>query len=57
MRAITEQLNFKHSELLRIIWLFSDEKLFEKDQKVNIKNDKWLCIDLIELLIMIPTKE
>lgn len=26
-----------------VIWFFSDEKNFDQDQKVNKKNDRWLC--------------
>ena len=26
-----------------MIWFFSDENNFVQDQKVNRKNDRWLC--------------
>lgn len=33
----------KHPEEPGMIWFFSDEKNFVQDQKVNRKNDRWLC--------------
>ncbi|KAM3171117.1 hypothetical protein ACTXT7_017255 [Hymenolepis weldensis] len=26
-------------------WFFSDENNFHQDQKVNLRNNKWLCVD------------
>jgi hypothetical protein len=35
---------------------FCDEKNFSWDQKINRKNNQWLCLDISELPIMITTK-
>lgn len=35
----------KHPEEPGLLWFFSDEKNFDQDQKVNRRNDRWLCAD------------
>jgi hypothetical protein len=35
---------------------FSDEKNFSQDQKVNRKNNRWLCADISEVPIVMATK-
>jgi hypothetical protein len=35
---------------------FSDEKNFSQDQKVNRKNNRWLCADITEVPIVMATK-
>jgi hypothetical protein len=35
---------------------FSDEKNFTQDQKVNRKNNRWLCSDPTEVPIVMSTK-
>jgi hypothetical protein len=35
---------------------FSDEKNFSQDQKVNRKNNRWLCADISEVPIIMATK-
>jgi DDE superfamily endonuclease len=48
--------NLKHPEEPNILWFFSDEKNFDQDQKVNRKNDRWLCSDPSEVPIVMHTK-
>lgn len=33
----------KHPSEPNILWIFSDEKNFSQDRKVNTQNDRWLC--------------
>jgi hypothetical protein len=35
---------------------FSDEKNFSQDQKVNKKNNRWLCVDISEVPVAMATK-
>ena len=46
----------KHPEKPGMIWFFSDEKNFVQDQKVNRKNDQWLCKRPDEVPTVIHTK-
>ena len=39
-----------------VIWFFSDEKNFDQDQKVNRRNDRWLCSDPSEVPRVMHTK-
>ena len=39
-----------------VIWFFSDEKNFDQDQKVNRRNDIWLCADPSEVPRVMHTK-
>ena len=38
-----------------MLWFYSDEKFFE-DQKINRRNDRWLCADPSEVPHVIHTK-
>ncbi len=40
----------------RQLVFFSDEKNFSQDQKVNWKNNRWLCADISDLPIVMATK-
>lgn len=46
----------KHPPAENIIIFFSDEKNFNQDQKVNSKNNRWLCDDPTEVPIVMQTK-
>ena len=39
-----------------MLWFFSDEKNFDLDQKVNRRNDRWLCSDPKEVPTAMHTK-
>lgn len=39
----------KHPAKQDLIWFFSDEKNFDQDQKVNRRNDRWMCKDPSEV--------
>ena len=45
----------KHQET-GTLWFFSDEKNFDQDQKVNPRNDRWLCRDPSEVPAVMHTK-
>lgn len=46
----------KHPEEPGILWFFSDEKNFVQDQKVNRRNDRWLCQTAGEVPTVMHTK-
>ena len=46
----------KHPEEPGMLWFFSDEKIFVQDQKVNRKNDRWLCQSPDEVPTVMHTK-
>jgi inhibitor of nuclear factor kappa-B kinase subunit alpha len=46
----------KHPESPGELWFFSDEKNFDQDQKVNRRNDRWLCNDPSEVPTVMHTK-
>ena len=46
----------KRPEEPGMLWFFSDEKNFDQDQKVNRKNDRWLCSDPTEVPTVMHTK-
>ena len=46
----------KHPPVPDILIFFSDEKNFTQDQKVNSKNNRWLCNDPSEIPIVMKTK-
>lgn len=46
----------KHPEEPGLIWFFSDEKNFVQDQKVNRRNDRWLCKGPDEVSTVMHTK-
>ncbi len=46
----------KHPPEPDILIFFSDEKNFTQDQKVNSKNNRWLCNDPREIPIVMKTK-
>ena len=46
----------KHPAEQDILWFFSDEKNFDQDQKVNRRNDRWLCADPSEVPRVMHTK-
>ena len=46
----------KHSEISDMLWFYSDEKNFDQDQKVNRRNDRWLCVDPSEVPHVMHTK-
>jgi len=39
-----------------MLWFYSDEKNFDQDQKVNRRNDRWLCADPSEVPHVMHTK-
>ena len=47
---------FKHPPAQDLLIFYSDEKNFSQDQKVNRKNDRWLCSDPEEVPIVMATK-
>ena len=56
MRAKRLLNKLKHPEEQEILWFFSDEKNFDQDQKVNRRNDRWLCADPSEVPTVMHTK-
>ena len=46
----------KHPEEPNMLWFFSNEKNFDLDQKVNRRNDRWLCSDPQEVPTAMHTK-
>ena len=46
----------KHPQCTNQLIFFSDEKNFCQDQKVNVRNDRWLCSDPEEVPIVMSTK-
>ncbi len=46
----------KHPIIPNPLIFFSDEKNFTQDQKVNRRNNRWLCSDPTEVPIFAPTK-
>lgn len=46
----------KHPEEPGMLWFFSDEKNFVQDQKVNRRNDRWLCQTSEEVPTVMHTK-
>lgn len=46
----------KHPEEPQLLWFFSDEKNFDQDQKVNRRNDRWLCQDPADVPHVMHTK-
>ena len=46
----------KHPEEPKMLWFFSDEKNFDQDQKVNRRNDRWLCQDPEDVPHVMHTK-
>ena len=46
----------KHPEKDNLLKFFSDEKNFEQDQKVNRRNDRWLCQDPHDVPRVMHTK-
>ncbi len=46
----------KHPSVSNQLIFFSDEKNFTQDQKVNRKNNRWLCSDPTEVPIVMSTK-
>ncbi|UYV73977.1 hypothetical protein LAZ67_11001680 [Cordylochernes scorpioides] len=47
--------NLKHDSF-GMLRFFSDEKNFEVDQKVNPRNDRWICKDPSEIPVVMHTK-
>ena len=47
---------FKDPATQDLVWFFSDEKNFDQDQKVNRRNDRWLCEDSSEVPIVMLNK-
>ncbi|UYV68980.1 hypothetical protein LAZ67_6001880 [Cordylochernes scorpioides] len=47
--------NLKHDSF-GMLRFFSDEKNFDVDQKVNPRNDRWICKDPSEIPVVIHTK-
>ena len=46
----------KHPPVPDILIFFSDEKNFSQDQKVNSRNNRWLCDDPSDVPIVMKTK-
>jgi len=46
----------KHPEISDMLWFFSDEKNFDQDQKINRRNDRWLCADPSDVPRVMHTK-
>ncbi|XP_014484223.1 PREDICTED: uncharacterized protein LOC106749367 [Dinoponera quadriceps] len=46
----------KHPEISDMLWSFSDEKNFDQDQKINRRNDRWLCADPSDVPRVMHTK-
>lgn len=53
-RALLNRL--KHPSTNNQLVFFSDEKTFHQDQKVNSRNDRWLCKEISEVPIVMHTK-
>ncbi|UYV72942.1 hypothetical protein LAZ67_10001239, partial [Cordylochernes scorpioides] len=47
--------NLKHDSF-GMLRFFSDEKNFDVDQKVNPRNDRWICKDPLEIPVVMHTK-
>lgn len=47
--------NLKH-QTCGLLKFFSDEKNFDQDQKVNSRNDRWICKDPTEVPVVMHTK-
>ncbi|UYV66605.1 hypothetical protein LAZ67_4002285 [Cordylochernes scorpioides] len=47
--------NLKHDSFGKLRF-FSDEKNFDVDQKVNLRNDRWICKDPSEIPVVMHTK-
>ena len=56
MRAKRLLHKLKHPEEQECLWFFSEEKNFDQDQKVNPRNDRWLCVDPTEVPTVMCTK-
>ncbi|UYV66041.1 hypothetical protein LAZ67_3006267 [Cordylochernes scorpioides] len=54
VRTIHEDLGLKSYALRK--GFFSDEKNFDVDQKVNPRNDRWICKDPSEIPVVMHTK-
>ena len=37
--------NIKHPEIPDMLWFYSDKNIVDHDQKINRRNDRWLCRD------------
>ena len=48
--------NVKQPEIPDILWIYSDEKYFDQDQKINRRNDRWLCGDPSDVPHVMHTK-
>ena len=46
----------KHPEIPDMLWFYTDQKSFDQDQKINRRNDSWLCGDSSDILHVIHTK-
>ena len=46
----------KHSEITNMLWFYSDEKHFDQDQKINRRNDRWICGDPSDVPHVMNTK-
>ena len=55
-RARVLLLRLKKPKASKQIIFFSDEKNFTQDQKVNRKNNRWLCRDISEVPVVMHTK-
>ncbi|QQP52246.1 Transposable element tcb2 transposase, partial [Caligus rogercresseyi] len=55
-RAAALLNKFKHPPDKDMLIFYSDEKNFNQDQKVNKKNNRWLCSDPSEVPIVMATK-
>ena len=51
--ALLNELKHDSARLLRF---FSDEKHFDQDQKVNSRNDHWICESIEEMPVVMKTK-
>lgn len=51
--ALLNELKHDSAGLLRF---FSDEKHFDQDQKVNSRNDRWICKSIEEVPVVMKTK-
>lgn len=49
-------VKLKHPQAQNQLIFFSDEKNFCQDQKVNKRNDRWLCADVEEVPVVMSTK-
>lgn len=48
--------SLKHPSSSRQLIFFSDEKVFNQDQKINSRNNRWLCQEISEVPIVMQTK-